>query len=99
MPAASVLADPLRRHVHERTDGFRDQAPTAELAGDAGWPGAPTDPATLDARRGFGGACPSALGADAPLPPAYWGTPSGLECLDRVVRDCTGASSSATTSG
>lgn len=26
------------------------------------------------------------LGADAPLPPAYWGTPSGLRCLDRTVQ-------------
>jgi len=33
------------------------------------------------------GAAPNALDADAPLPPAYWGTPSGLACLDNVVRD------------
>ena len=32
-------------------------------------------------------ATPSALGANRPLPPAFWGTPSGLNCLDRVVRD------------
>jgi len=33
-----------------------------------------------------GGAAPSFLGADRPLPPAYWeGTPSGLHCLDTVV--------------
>jgi deoxyribodipyrimidine photolyase-related protein len=32
-----------------------------------------------------GGACPSHLGAESPLPPAYWGRPSGLNCLDRVV--------------
>jgi len=30
---------------------------------------------------------PNALGAREPLPPAYWGTPSGLFCLDRVVED------------
>lgn len=34
-----------------------------------------------------GGAMPSALGASGPLPPAFWGTVSGLTCLDRVVAD------------
>ena len=34
-----------------------------------------------------GGAAPSALGASEPLPPAFWGTLSGLTCLDRVVAD------------
>lgn len=28
----------------------------------------------------------NALGAARPLPPAYWGAPSGLACLDAVVR-------------
>ena len=32
-----------------------------------------------------GGAAPSFLGADGPLPDAFWGTPSGLHCLDHVV--------------
>ncbi len=32
-------------------------------------------------------ASPSALGAERPLPPAYWGAPSGLSCLDHVVAD------------
>jgi deoxyribodipyrimidine photolyase-related protein len=32
-------------------------------------------------------AAPSFLGAARPLPAAYWGTPSGLACLDAVVRD------------
>ena len=27
----------------------------------------------------------NALGAGRPLPPAYWGTPSGMNCLDTVV--------------
>lgn len=27
------------------------------------------------------------LAAPMPLPPAYWGTPSGMHCLDRVVAD------------
>jgi deoxyribodipyrimidine photolyase-related protein len=34
-----------------------------------------------------GGACPSVLGAVAPVPPAFWGAESGLACLDRVVAD------------
>ena len=32
-------------------------------------------------------AAPSFLGASRPLPVAYWGTPSGLSCLDLVVAD------------
>lgn len=32
-----------------------------------------------------GGAVVSALGAENPLPPAYWGKRSGLNCLDQVV--------------
>jgi deoxyribodipyrimidine photolyase-related protein len=38
-------------------------------------------------KRVDGAACPSALRAKAPLPPAFWGTPSGLACLDEVVAD------------
>ena len=34
-----------------------------------------------------GGACPSFLGGTTPLPPAWWGKPSGLACLDHVVAD------------
>ncbi len=30
-------------------------------------------------------AAPSFLGADNPLPPVFWGEPSGLACLDHVV--------------
>lgn len=30
---------------------------------------------------------PSFLDADWPLPPAYWGTPSGFNCLDTVVHE------------
>jgi deoxyribodipyrimidine photolyase-related protein len=32
-------------------------------------------------------ASPSFLGAARPLPPAFWGAPSGLRCLDQVVGD------------
>jgi deoxyribodipyrimidine photolyase-related protein len=66
------------RHVHAETDGFRRMpdgfAVPFETQGAAqGEPG-------YDA-----GARPSHLGARAPLPPAYWGEPSGLNCLDEVV--------------
>ena len=33
----------------------------------------------------YAGAIPSALGANLPLPAAYWGIKSGLHCLDTVV--------------
>ena len=59
------------RHVHVRTDGFRDLPGLGSPAGRA------TDPAA---------SAPSALGAAEPLFPAFWGTPSGLHCLDVVVR-------------
>lgn len=81
-------------HVHEATDGFRrlpdgTQPDLAEQPGDGGWsvwrgrpwrrPGAPT----LE----DGGTCPSVLGAQGRVPPAYWGEASGLHCLDTVVRE------------
>lgn len=77
------------RHVHVETDGFRSlpdgAVPCGDGPGDAGfrrWRGAPWE------TRGAGGdsgAKPSALGASFPLPLAYWGRPSGLNCLDTVV--------------
>lgn len=76
-------------HVHEATDGFRHdprtskRARTLRHAGDGGyatwagkkWPG----------RGGDGGSLASHLGAANGVPPAYWGTKSGLNCLDTVV--------------
>ena len=58
------------RHVHVRTDGFRDL------------PGSDS----VDDRAAGAPAAPSALRAAEPLPPAFWGTTSGLHCLDVVVR-------------
>jgi deoxyribodipyrimidine photolyase-related protein len=73
------------RHVHERTDGFRDLpgVPRAEAPRrrDAGWwslSGKPDSAPHVDP-------APAALGAALPLPPAWWGRASGLACLDRVV--------------
>ncbi len=77
------------RHVHVETDGFRsiagDATPAAAHAGDGGfgrWRGEPWPPSSSP---GDAGARPSALRAREPLPPAYWGKPSGLACLDYVV--------------
>jgi deoxyribodipyrimidine photolyase-related protein len=78
-------------HVHLATDGFRDlpadPPPISEFPGDGGyerWSGkswkTKRTPKNLD-----GGANPSALGGETPLPPAFWGEKSGLTCLDHVV--------------
>ena len=67
------------RHVHNATDGLTEHvnvemSTTSRPAG--GWPGAwSAAPPTVDA-----------LGDDVPLPQAYWGTASGLACLDDVTR-------------
>ena len=72
------------RHIHRVTDGYRNIAAPSEPArknkttSKTKAPAADTGP---DA-----GARPSALGAALPLPAAYWGVPSGLNCLDTVVR-------------
>ncbi|MGD8983916.1 MAG: cryptochrome/photolyase family protein, partial [Desulfobacteraceae bacterium] len=79
------------KHVHLATDGFRNlpanPPPIYPSPGDGGydlWAGKPWKskgaPKNLD-----GGAAPSALGGETPLPPAYWGEKSGLACLDHVV--------------
>ncbi|MEL7369497.1 MAG: cryptochrome/photolyase family protein [Myxococcota bacterium] len=81
-------------HVHEQTDGFRrlpaapDVTHTRAEPGDGGyesWSGIrwePPESPELD-----GGAAPSFLGDDRPVPTAFWGQASGLACLDRVVAD------------
>lgn len=80
------------RHVHLATDGFRAipgvASPVPGVPGDGGygrWRGEPW-PAETDGASD-GGAAPSFLGAEDPLPPAFWGAPSGLACLDRVIDD------------
>jgi deoxyribodipyrimidine photolyase-related protein len=78
------------RHVHDATDGFRTIAgkpvTTLDSPGSAGlerWSGkAWTTPGRAS---GLGGATPAHLGGDTPLPPAFWGAPSGMRCLDEVV--------------
>jgi deoxyribodipyrimidine photolyase-related protein len=79
------------KHVHSTTEGFRrltaSSIPIYASPGDGGyglWSGkswkSKRAPKNLD-----GGAAPSALGGETPLPPAYWGERSGLACLDHVV--------------
>ncbi len=63
-------------HVHEATDGFR-KLPQG-------------NPPTIPSPEGQEpdlGAVFSALGAQEPLPPAFWGKTSGLNCLDTVIND------------
>jgi deoxyribodipyrimidine photolyase-related protein len=81
------------RHVHEATDGFRNlpggKTRIEKAPGDGGyerWAGKPWG--SYKKAKGLdGGAAPCGLGCDTPLPPAYWGEPSGLACLDTVVSD------------
>ena len=81
------------RHVHLATDGFRDsEGDAVDIAaspGDGGffrWAGRPWAPAAAPPPGIDGGARPQALhSGSTPIPPAYWGTPSGLRCLDHVV--------------
>jgi deoxyribodipyrimidine photolyase-related protein len=82
------------RHAHEASDGFRElpdgEPRRAEGPGDDGWGrwSGSTWAGGSDGDGFDGGACPSVLSAERPLPLAYWpGHASGLECLDRVVED------------
>jgi deoxyribodipyrimidine photolyase-related protein len=78
------------RWVHARTDGFRDAWPVAKAPGDGGfrrWKGAAWTRVAEPASGVDGGARPETLGSATPLPPAFWGKPSGLHCLDRVIQD------------
>lgn len=61
------------RHVHDATDGFRVVRGEIQAC--------KKEQSSLD-----GGSLISFLGASRPLPPAFWGTRSGLRCLDEVVR-------------
>ncbi len=88
------------RHLHRTTDGFRElpegygaeaepegRQPTVDVRavvddGD-GEPAAARSPSR--SWSGPQGASPSFLGAANPLPEAWWGRPSGMNCLDEVV--------------
>ena len=80
-------------HVHVATDGFRNlpsgDPSIVSLPGDGGyarWAGKPWPHKSLGDHPD-GGAKPSFLGGANPLPPAYWGEKSSLNCLDQIVSD------------
>ena len=79
------------RHVHEATDGFRalEDGTVAPTPGDGGWSRwsgrAWTPVGGMSGQDG--GSVASHLGAQNPLPQAYWGAASGMACLDQVVGD------------
>lgn len=80
-------------HIHELTDGFRQTVghavPIESGPGDGGyarWSGHSWNASRL-AHSEEGEAVPSHLGAREPLPPAFWGVPSGFACLDQVVQN------------
>lgn len=83
------------RHVHRATDGFRDlprgvKDGTEPGPGDGGWGrwrGEGWDPTEGASGAMDEAAAPSDLGADRPLPEAWWGEASGLACLDTVVEE------------
>ena len=71
-------------------DGGEDAADVTPV--DARWPldadaAQESSEAESDLLVQLGGAAPSELGSDGELPPAFWGAPSGLRCLDTVVED------------
>ena len=79
------------RHLHGQTDGYRLLAahvPQEQRTG----PQETSPDQTPEAARAYtppdpyAGAIPSALGANLPLPAVYWGVPSGLHCVDTVVK-------------
>lgn len=80
------------RHVHHATDGFREvpgaaQPPASDGPGDGGWATWRGTPWRRTPIGTAAGASPSFLGARDDVPPALWGAPSGLACLDHVVAD------------
>ena len=79
------------RHMHRVTDGYRNIATPVEPARRPADMQREEENSAPEAKPAAAfvedeGARPSALGASLPLPAAYWGVPSGLNCLDTVVR-------------
>jgi len=81
-------------HLHFLTDAFRDLPEHANVTykrkpGDGGfekWSGDKWEES--EKVKGLdGGSKPSYFESDDPVPPAYWGTESGLNCLDSIVKD------------
>jgi deoxyribodipyrimidine photolyase-related protein len=81
------------RHVHEVTEGFRQlpsgAARVADHPGDGGyslWKGQSWVGTNGWKDSPYGGAMPNILQGYVDVPPALWGEPSGMNCLDTVVR-------------
>ncbi|MGC6510170.1 MAG: cryptochrome/photolyase family protein [Myxococcota bacterium] len=71
------------RHVHRKTHGFRrleEQEWSSEVSPCAKWGHPRPAHSTSD-----GGSLINALDYQTPLPEAFWGKESGLNCLDHVV--------------
>jgi deoxyribodipyrimidine photolyase-related protein len=73
------------RHIHRVTDGYRTIAAPTEPPRPKPRAKRKPEPDPHPTPAPEQGACPSALAAALPLPAAYWGTKSGLNCLDTVV--------------
>jgi deoxyribodipyrimidine photolyase-related protein len=74
------------RHIHEATDGFRNLATSSTSC----HPERSEGPASRLHQHSphpetSAGAAPNALSATRNLPPVYWGTPSGMACMDTVI--------------
>ena len=66
------------KHVHDLTNGFEDNPEKESIARPgAGWEGD-----WPDSRKS-----PNFLSNQYPLPPVYWGSESGMLCLDTAVSD------------
>ena len=74
------------RHIHRVTDGYRNITAAEEKRAPRKTGKAKKQAPVPLATREDEGARPSALDAARPLPAVYWGVPSGLNCLDTVVR-------------
>ena len=77
--------------VHEETDGFRLGQERAEVPSDGGyayWRQLQGDSSSwVSSVGGDGGSLVNELGYAQPIPPAFWGMTSGLNCLDSVVKN------------
>jgi deoxyribodipyrimidine photolyase-related protein len=75
------------RHIHVATDGFRSLQPLHHSGTLTLQRGVSCDPEGEGALapETWLGAEPNFLAAHRKLPPVYWGTPSGMACMDTVV--------------
>lgn len=65
------------KHVHDLTNGFVDDSITNKARPGAGWEGEWASPRNT----------PNILTNSNPLPPTFWGSESGMLCLDTAISD------------